>query len=149
MNAPHDALPNADRLAALPKEDKERIGVAMRLRAQMEALLLEGLGASYDLMAGKMPADDVAKGLLDLQHSLRAAAEDMLKRPLKAAHAMAVLSGQTKLDEEAWLKRMRAEAAQGRAEREERSRAERFEALRPPSLPAGTEEAEPESGPRP
>lgn len=119
----------------------------MKLRLDFENLLLEALNASYDLMAGKAPAPDVAKGLIDLQHSVRQRVEASFRRPLKAAHAMAVLSGETKLDEEAWLKRMRIEAAQARIEREESARVESFRASMP-SRDESTDEPE-AGGPRP
>lgn len=153
MNAPDDTpkpKPSLEtRLASLPPEEKDRIGSAMRLRLRFENLLLEGLGASYDLMTGRVPAPDVAKRLIDLQHMVRQAGETMFDRPLQVAHAMAVLSGETKLDEKAWLKRMRIDAAQARIEREERSRMERFNPVAAPSVNEDAEEPETGAAPGP
>lgn len=151
MNAPDDpnTLSPEARLAALTPEEKQRIGIAMRYLVDIKTLHVEGLNLGNDLLQGNVPATDIAKGLMDLQHALRAASEEIVRRPLTVAHAMALRSGETKLDYEPWLRKVRVEAAQDRTDKAEHARQDRFKPISKPSVPVEDEEPETVSAPRP
>ena len=139
-----------DRLAALTPEERRRIGMAMRFLVDVKALHLEGLAIGSDMLEGKTPAEEIGMRLLDFERNLRLAANDMLKHPLRVVHADALRTGETKLDDSAWLMRTRIKGSEARRAREDAAREARFQASTAPSSQvAVAEEPEPDAGPRP
>lgn len=156
MSDPDSAFPSpseisAAKLAALSPEDRRRIGTAMRYLVDLKTLHNDGLQIASDLLEGKTPAVEVGMKLVDLERSLRVAANEMLQRPLRVIHSEALRKGQTKLDFEPWLMRVRIKANEARTAREDEAREERFKG--PPGDPATKEsvpeEAEPGDSMRP
>ena len=154
--APDPQLPSLqmaqERLDALPPEEKRRILTAMQFLVDLKALHLDGLRIGSDLLEGKVPTADLGERLMDFERSLRLAANDMLKRPMRVTHAEALRKGETKLDEEPWLMRTRIRASEARKAREEKAREERFRASMTHSTRETAEaesDDEPDAGPRP
>lgn len=138
-----------ERFDALPPEDRRRISMALRFLTNLKRLHVSGMEISADLLEGKVPAEDIAMRLFDLEHDLRIAASHLTSYPLEVVHKDALRTGQTKLDDDAWMKQMRFKASQSRAERAEIARQERLNAPAVFKGHVASDEDEPEGGMRP
>ena len=147
------AIPSAptqpdDPYAALTPEQRVRVGTSMKLILDLKTLYAEGMEISTNILKGDVPPADLAMRLLDLERTLRASADEMLRRPLRVAHEEAVRKGRTKLDQDTWLKGLRVKAAEARRARAEEEREARLNASINPT-PAEEPAAEEELAARP